>query len=62
MLRSPDGTTQVYGRMMVDLRNGKVWGFPTLSTSPYPVDVGSTKSPVSHPFLLGTFDFSDTDK
>jgi hypothetical protein len=62
MLRSPDGTSQVYGRMMVDLRNGKVWGFPTLSTSPFPIDVGSTKPPVSHAFLLGTFDFSDTDK
>ena len=62
MLRSPDGTTQVYGRMVVDMRNGSIWGFPTLTSAPYPVDIGSTKPPISHPFLLGTFAFSDVDK
>ncbi len=62
MLRSPDGTSQVYGMVVVDMRNGKIWGFPTLTTSVYPVDVGSTKPPVSHPFLMGTFAFSDTEK
>jgi hypothetical protein len=62
MLRAPDGTSQVYGRMVVDMTSGKIWGFPTLTTSPYPVDIGSTKPPVSHPFVLGTFDFSDTGK
>jgi len=62
MLRSPDGTTQVYGRVMVDMRNGTVWGFPTLNNSTYPVDIANTKPPVSHPFLLGTFAFSDVDK
>ena len=62
MLRSPDGTTQVYGRMIVDMRNGTVWGFPTLTSAPYPVDIDSTKPPVSHPFLLGTFAFSDVNK
>ncbi len=29
MLRAPDGSRQVYGKVVVDLRNGKVWGFPT---------------------------------
>ena len=29
MLRYPDGTGQVYGKVVVDLRSGKVWGFPT---------------------------------
>ncbi len=62
MLRAPDGSSQVYGRVVVDLQNGKVWGFPTLTTSPYPVDIGSTKPPVSHPFLLGTFDFAGMEK
>jgi hypothetical protein len=28
MLRAPDGSQQVYGKVVVDLRNGKVWGFP----------------------------------
>lgn len=62
MLRAPDGTSQVYGMVMVDMRDGKIWGFPTLTTSVYPVEVGSSKPPVSHPFLLGTFAFSDTGK
>ncbi len=62
MLRSPDGTQNVYGRMVVDLQSGQIWGFPTLNSAPYPVDIGSTKPPVSHPFLLGTFAFSDMYK
>lgn len=61
-LRSPDGTIQVYGMVAVDLRDGKVWGFPTSAQASYPVDIGSTKPAVSHPFLLGTFAFADTDK
>jgi hypothetical protein len=35
-LRAPDGSRQVYGRMVVDLRNGKVWGFPTFTQDPFP--------------------------
>lgn len=62
MLRAPDASTQVYGRMVVDMRTGKIYGFPTLTTAPYPVDIGSQKPPVSHPFLLGTFDFPAVDK
>lgn len=62
MLRAPDGSRQVYGRMVVDLRNGKVWGFPTLTQDPYPVDAMSSTQPTSRPFLLAKFAFSDTDK
>lgn len=62
MLRMPDGSSQVYGRVVVDLQNGKIWGFPTLTSAVYPVDISSTKPPVSHPFLLGTFAFADTGK
>ena len=62
MLRAPDGSRQVYGRMVVDLRNGKVWGFPTLTQDPYPVDAMSSTPPTSRPFLLAKFAFSDTDK
>lgn len=62
MLRSPDGSRQVYGKVVVDLQTGKVWGYPTLTTSPYPVDVSSPKPPVSQPFLLGTFDFAQMEK
>ena len=58
MLRSPDGTSQVQGKVVVDLRNGNIWGFPTLSSAPYPVDATSSQPPVSHPMYLGRFDFA----
>jgi hypothetical protein len=63
MLRAPDNSRQVMGKVVVDLRNGNIWGFPTLNQEPYPVDTtGSTKAPTSHPFLLGKFDFAATNK
>src|SRR5690348_319052 len=58
MLRSPDGTTQVQGKVVIDLRTGNVWGFPTLSGAPYPVDPTTSKPPVSTPMYLGKFDLS----
>lgn len=60
-LRQPDGSRRVLGRVVVDLRNGNVWGFPTLTTDPYPSNVMQTTPQTSHPFLLGKFDFSDMD-
>jgi hypothetical protein len=57
-LRKPDGTAQVEGRVVIDLRSGDVWGFPTMSSAPYPVDMTNTKPPVSEPMYLGRFDFS----
>ncbi len=57
-LRSPDGLTQVNGKMIINLNNGEVWGFPTLVNGPYPVDLGSSKPPVSKPMYLGQFDLS----
>jgi hypothetical protein len=62
MLRAPDGSRQVYGKVVIDLRNGKVWGFPTLNQDPYPVDPTNSTPPTSHPFLLAKFAFGDTDK
>jgi hypothetical protein len=58
-IRSLDGTSQVYGRMVVDLQSGTIWGFPTLTSAPYPVDISSSKPPVSHPIYLGRFAFED---
>jgi hypothetical protein len=55
MLRKPDGTAQVYGKMIIDMRNGDIWGFPTLTTSPYPIDSSQTKPPKSSPIYLGKF-------
>ena len=62
MLRAPDGRQQVYGKVMVDLRNGKVWGFPTMTQDPYPSNPMNSTPPVSHPFLLARFAFGDTNK
>jgi len=62
MLRAPDGSRQVYGRVVIDLRNGKVWGFPTTTGDTYPVNSMSTAPPTSRPFLLGRFAFEDTEK
>lgn len=56
-LRSPDGLTQVQGKMVVNLNNGEIWGFPTIQSSPYPVDPTNTTPPVSKPMYLGQFDF-----
>ena len=60
MLRAPDGSKQVYGRVVVDLRNGNVWGFPTLVADTYPINASSNTPPTSHPFLLAKFAFGDT--
>jgi hypothetical protein len=62
MLRSTDGNTQVFGKMVVDLQTGSIWGFPTLTSAPYPVDISTPKPPVSHAMFLGTFAFGDIDK
>jgi hypothetical protein len=58
LLRNPDGTHQVEGKVVIDMRNGNIWGFPTLSSVPYPVDVTRSEPPVSTPMYLGKFDFS----
>ena len=62
MLRKPDGTAQVYGKVMIDMRNGDVWGFPTTTQSPYPMDAASPAPPKSHPMYLGKFVLSEAVK
>lgn len=62
MLRAPDGSTQTYGKVVIDLTNGKIWGFPTLGPQPFPVNAVETKPQTTHPFALGRFAFEDTNK
>ncbi len=62
MLRAPDGSRQVLGKVVVDLRNGNVWGFPTMTQDPYPSSGTQTTPQTSHPFLLGKFALADLDK
>jgi len=59
MLRKPDGTSQMYGKVVIDMRNGDIWGFPTLTQAPYPIDSAQTKPPKSSPMYLGKFMFSE---
>jgi hypothetical protein len=62
MLRAPDGSRQVLGKVVIDLRNGNIWGFPTAVQEPFPVDVTKSKPPTSTPFRLGRFDLSVLDR
>jgi hypothetical protein len=58
-IRTPDGSSQVEGKMMINLRNGDVWGFPTMyAGAPYPVDPLNNKPAVANPIYLGRFDIS----
>jgi hypothetical protein len=59
MLRKPDGSGQMYGKMMIDMRTGDIWGFPTLVEGPYPVDVSKAEAPKSRPMYLGKFVLSE---
>lgn len=34
MLRKPDGTAQMYGKMIIDMRNGDIWGFSDADSGP----------------------------
>ena len=62
LLRAPDGSRQVYGKVVVDMRSGKIWGFPTLAPQSYPSNQMQNKPPTSRPFELGRFAFEDTNK
>jgi hypothetical protein len=61
-VRAPDNSQQVYAKVVVDLRNGRVWGFPTLTPLPYPSDPVYSKPQTSHPFELGRFALEDTKR
>ena len=62
LLRAPDGTSQIYGKVVVDLRSGKIFGFPTSGQQPYPIDITTTKPITSKPIVLGRFAVEDTDR
>jgi hypothetical protein len=60
LVRATDNNQQVYAKVAVDLRNGRVWAFPTLTPLPYPSDPLYNKPQTSHPFPLGRFALEDT--
>ena len=49
----------IEGNVVLDLRNGNVWGFPVFAQGP---DVSDKSVPVSHPVLLGRFALEDLNK
>jgi hypothetical protein len=55
LLRKPDGSIQVEGKVMINLKTGEIWGFPTFTNTPYPVNSTGAKPPVSEPMYLGRF-------
>jgi hypothetical protein len=58
-IRNPDGGGTIGdGRMMIDMKTGDVWGFPTQAGSPYPIDPINKTPPTSKPVYLGRFDLS----
>ena len=59
MLRKPDGTMQVYGKVFIDMNTGDVWGFPTNTTDPYPSNPASSTPPKSYPMYLGRYMLND---
>lgn len=61
-IKAPDGASQLMGKVMIDMRTGNIWGFPTLNSLPYPVDSTKSTPPVSHPIYLGRFDLAATAK
>ena len=62
VIRDPGNGQQVQGKVVIDRRNGDVWGFPTASSAPFPVVVYSKEPPVSKPVYLGRFDFASMIK
>ena len=57
--RKPDGTT-TWGKVVVDMRNGDVWGFSMKAqNTPYPVYGPGDTSKISHPMYLGRMAFDE---
>ena len=53
MLRAPDGSQQVYGRVVVDMRAGKVWGRPHLQFGDLPSEWGGQQAADFSPLRAG---------
>ncbi|HWR17889.1 MAG TPA: hypothetical protein VN577_23875 [Terriglobales bacterium] len=61
-LRAPGGERQAFGKVAYDTCSGKVWGFPTGSSAPYPMDTTNPAPTTSHPIYLGRFAVEATQK
>jgi len=61
-LHAPDGSRHIIGKVVVDLKTGNIWGFPTSSDLPYPMDNGRNTGATSHPIYLGKYDLAAMDR
>jgi hypothetical protein len=61
-MSAPDGVHGAIGKLVIDLRNGNVWGFPALGQLPHAMGEPNSTPPISHPFLLGKYALADMDK
>jgi hypothetical protein len=59
-LPSPNGGAPVVGKVVIDLRNGKIWGFPGFTQDTFVVL--DNVLPTSHPVLLGKYALAELDK
>lgn len=60
-IRNLNGGVPGDGKVVINMSNGEVWGFPTHGAgAPYPIDslALNGRPPVSKPVFLGKFDFS----
>lgn len=62
MLHRAGVTENLYGRVVVDMRSGKIWGFPTGTIDTYPTNALDPKPVTSHPLYLGKFAFEEIEK
>ena len=54
-IAAPDGSSNVFGRVAIDLETGDVWGFPTDELG-YPRSPAARAPGYSSPVYLGQFD------
>jgi hypothetical protein len=62
MLHRAGVTENIYGRVVIDMRSGKIWGFPTGTIDTYPSNSLDEKPVTSHPLYLGKFAFEEIEK
>jgi hypothetical protein len=59
-IRNLNGGIPGDGKVVINMSTGDVWGFPTQSGAPYPIDALNLNraTPVVKPVYLGKFDFT----
>ena len=61
LIRQPGFAPQVTGKVVVDLRTGRIWGFPIGTLDSYPSDPINGTPVNSRPILLGRYALDEID-